>query len=173
MTESTIKQRQLQILDIFKNFNFFPKVSNALLKSYTERKGYDMLTAGEYEDHLYQYQHDERALVIVPKLLELLQRYQYTPDYIGDAEKARIKKENAELEMEMADICAQNGLEYREIDAMIKNFGEVLNAIFSNTAQRMNNMCGTVIATVAQEHFDNGLKVSELAKWYRERAGGN
>lgn len=170
MIEPEIKQPQLQILDILKNFNFFPKVSNALLKSYTERKGYEFLSAGEYTDHLYQYKHDERASVIIPKALAILQRFQYTPSYIGEKERQRIKVENEQLEVEIAKMCAEEGIEYQEVDSMIKNFAEEIGAMLNTSANRMNNMCGTVIATVAQEHFTPELKVKDLEAWYDERA---
>jgi hypothetical protein len=170
MTEPTIKQRQLQILDILKNFNFHPRVSSAVLESYCNRKGYEPITSGDYEDHLYQYQHDERARVIIPVILGVLQKYQYAGDYISDAERKRIKDENDALEVEIAKLCSENGIQYREIDIITSNFGEELSSTIKNAGTRMSNMCAVVISTIASDTFGKELTVKDMEEWHDQRS---
>jgi hypothetical protein len=162
--------RQIEILDIFKRFNFHPKVSNSVLKSYCDRMGYEFLSEGEYQDHMYQYYHDERAKVIIPLILQALQKYQYVPDYIGESKKRELREQNDAIEVEIAKICSDNGIQYREIDVMVKNFAGTIGHLIENAATRMNNMCGVVIATVAGEKFGESLVVKDLEKYHDEVA---
>jgi len=165
-----IKQRQLQILDILKNFNFYPRVSSAVLESYCNRKHYEPITAGDYEDHLYQYQHDERTRVLIPVILEVLQKYEYAGDYISDEEHKRIKAHNDALEVEIAKLCSENGIQYREIDIITGNFGEELSATIKNAGTRMSNMCSVVISTIAQDQFGKELTVKDMEEWHDQRS---
>lgn len=163
--------RQIEILDLMKNFSFHPKVSNAVLKTYCERKKIDFLGEGEYEDHLFQYQHDERAKVIVPQIIEALADYQYPMEYVGDEKREEVKKHNEEIEYKIAKICEDGGIYYREIDVITKNLAEIVGSTIEAAGTRMNNMCALVISTAAQEKFGEGLKVTDLAEFHRERAG--
>ena len=163
--------RQTEILDLLKNFNFHPRVSNAVLKSYCDRKGIDFLAEGEYQDHLFQYEHDQRAIELVPKILAKVAEYQYVPDYVSDKKKKEIKEANEKIQYDIAKICEDGGIFYREVDVLTKNLaGEVAQTI-ENAGTRINNMCSLVISVVAQEKFGDGLKVSDLAKFHRLKAG--
>lgn len=162
--------RNLQILNILEHFNFHPKVSNKVLEQYCTRMKYDFLSAGEYEDHLYQYQHDERAKVIVPLILAELTKFQYIPDYIGENKRKEMKESNDNIEYAISKICEDNGIQYREVDVLLKNFAQEIGTTIENAGTRINNMATLVISTVAQDKFGNDLKISELAKWHRERA---
>jgi hypothetical protein len=165
------KPRQLEILDIMQNFNFHKKVSSRVLQSYCDRKGYEFLGAGDYEDHVYQYEHDQRAKAIIPLVLAELQKFQYVEDYIGESKKEKVKEENGQIEFAIAKICEDHGLQYREIDVLIKNFGEEMNAITNNASTRMNNMCAIVISDVAQQKFGEVLTVKDLGDYHRKASG--
>ncbi|OGG65123.1 hypothetical protein A2Z56_02430 [Candidatus Kaiserbacteria bacterium RIFCSPHIGHO2_12_45_16] len=162
--------RQLEILDILKRFNFHPKVANSVLDSYCKRMGYEFLSEGAYQDHRYQYFHDQRAMVIIPLILQIIQKYQYIPDYVGETKKSEIKEQNEQLEVEIAEMCAANGIEYREIDVLIKNFASTIGATIEAAGTRMNNMCATAIATIAGDKFGDNLPVASLAAYYEEVA---
>lgn len=166
---SEIKQPQLQVLDVLTNFNFHPKVSGMVLRAYCERKGYEPLSENDYRDHLFQYQHDQRAKAIIPKIIELLAQYQYPEDYINSTKKEEIRKNNDALEQEIARICAENGVVWREVDSLLKEFGEVMNAMMTNTANRINNMCSRVVSTIAQDQFGEEMPVKSLEDWHEER----
>jgi len=62
-------------------------------------------------------------------------------------------------------------LQYREIDVLIKNFGEEMNAITNNASTRMNNMCAIVISDVAQQKFGEVLTVKDLGDYHRKASG--
>jgi hypothetical protein len=146
-------------------------VSNAVLKSYCDRKKIDFLSAGEYQDHLFQYQHDQRAIELVPKILAKVAEYQYIPDYISDKKKEEMRKANEALQYDIAKICEDGGIYYREVDVLTKNLAGEIGAVIETAGTRINNMCSLVISTVAQEKFGDGLKVADLAHFHRVKAG--
>lgn len=162
--------RQTEILEILQNFNFHPRVANSVLKSFCERKGYEFLSEGEYQDHLYQYQHDQRAMVIIPLILAAIQKYQYIPDYIGDAKKKEMKASNEAIEVEIARLCAENGIQYREIDVLTKNFAQELGSTIENAGTRMNNLCSLVVASIAQDVIGTDMLVKTMEEWHDNRA---
>lgn len=164
-------KRQLEVLDIMKNFNFHPKLSNPVLESYTKRKGYEFISAGEYQDHLYQYMHDQRCQELIPQILEALQSYHYVPDYVGETKKRQLRAENQELEMRISKLCEDAGISYREIDIVTKNFAAELGATIESAGTRMNNMCALVVSVVAQKQFGEHLLVKDLATYHREITG--
>lgn len=161
-----------RILAVLKAFNYAPKVSNMALKQFCERSGYGdyIIGEGEYQDYLFQYQHDVRVGVIVPQVLAILSKYQYQPDFIGEAEAKRIRTHNDDLEWEIAKVCEDAGIVYKEIDTVVKNISQVLSSIVDNAGNRMNNMASVVLATLAKDKFGEQLALSDLGTFYRERA---
>jgi len=161
------------IKKIFEHFNFAPKVSNTALKQYCERMKFDgVLTAGQYEDHLFQYQHDQRLKVVVPLILKALQGYEVVEDYISEKKRSALKKTNDSLEWEIATICEENGVVYREIDTVTESLAQLLSQIVTNAGNRMNNVAATVLAEVAKDKFGEDLKLSALSAFYKERKNG-
>lgn len=162
--------RQTEILEILQNFNFHPRVANSVLKSFCDRKGYEFLPEGEYQDHLYQYQHDQRATVIIPLILQAIQKYQYIPDYIGETKKKEMKTQNEAIEIEIAKLCSANGIQYREIDVLTKNFAQELGSTIENAGTRMSNMCALVISSIAQDVIGTDMSVKVMEDWHDNRA---
>lgn len=162
--------RQLEILEILQNFNFHPRVSNSVLKSFCNRKGFEFLSEGEYLDHLYQFQHDQRAGIIIPLILAEVQKFQYIPDYIGDSKKKDMKANNEAIEISIAKLCSENGIQYREIDVLTKNFAGELSAVIENAGNRMNNMCGVVISHIAQDVIGLDMTVKAMEDWHDNKA---
>lgn len=166
------KPRQLEILDIMQNFNFHKKVSPRVLKSYCDRKGYEFLASGEYEDHVYNYEHDQRAKVVVPLIIAELQKFQTIEDYIGDAKRAALKKENEQLEFNICRICEEQGVHYREINPLIKNLAAELSTLIENTATRMNNMGTAVLDHMSAHHFGRDYPlVADMGAYHRKASG--
>ena len=163
-------QKALEVLDILQHFSFHPHVSAKALQQYCERAGHEYLGEGEYQDHLFQYNHDQKSMVIIPLILQALLKYQYVPDYTSDAKKAELRGANQDIEFEIAKLCEDNDLQYREIDILIKNFAEDIGSTISNAGNRMNNMCTVAISNVAQETFGEALFVKDLAQFTRDRA---
>jgi hypothetical protein len=158
---------QLQIADILAHFNYHPKVSNKALEQYCTRKNFTFIAETDYEDHLFQYQHDQRALKIVPEVMKALLDYQYIPDYISKAKQQELKAKNEQIEMAITHICEENGLHYREVDVLIKNLASSVGAVITNASNRLNNMCALAISGVAKERFGKELKVKDLAEYLR------
>lgn len=174
MSEKNVPQsRELQVLDIMENFNFAPKVSNKALESYCQRKGFEFLPEGEYQDHIFQYQHDQRMVQIIPIIVGILAKYQFVPDYAGESKKKEIREHNDMLEFEIAEALEDNGIVYREVDTATKNLAAALGSLIENAGTRANNMCAQVISTVAVEKFGHDLKLSDLAEFHRSKTGAS
>ena len=165
-------QRALEILDILQHFKFHPHVSAKALQQYCERSGHEFLGEGEYQDHLFQYNHDQKSMRIIPLILQAMTKYQYIPDYTSEARKAELKKANEEIEFAIIELCSANDLQYREIDILIKNFAEDIGSTINNAGTRMNNMCARVVATVAQDTFGESMFIKDLSKFHDDRAKG-
>lgn len=164
----TTLSRPLQIADILAHFNYHKAVSNMALRQYCDRMKFDFLSEGQYQDNLFQYNHDRKALVIIPEILEALTEYQYIPDFISDSKRKELDSQNEVIEMKIATLCEDNGLTYREIDVLLKNFGAELQARLNNSANRLNNMCASAISHVAQEQFGDELSIKVLAEYQRK-----
>ena len=69
--------------------------------------------------------------------------------------------------MELCNLLETHGILYQEIDVIFKNLGSVLKALLDNAATRANNMCATMFAHTAKEHYGDPLTVKALGEGYR------
>jgi len=161
----------MQVRKVLEHFKFAPRVSNMALRQYCERMKFeDVLGEGDYMDNLFQFQHDQRVIAILPKLFTLVATYQYPQDYISDKAKAEIKEHNGDIEWKIAKLLEDEGIVYKEIDIITENLGDTIKGILTSGGNRLNNMCTTVLADLGRKKFGEALVVSDMAVYYREIA---
>lgn len=155
-----------QILEYFED----KQVSNAALKEYCNRQGLDLITESQYEDYIYQKEHDERVTKTLTGIFTELSQFKYIPTFISDSERRKLNENNEDIEWRIAKVLEDNDILYKEIDLLTKNLANAFHAIMENAGRRANNMCAVVLSTLAKEKFGDPLVLKPLADYYRAKA---
>src|SRR5215208_5834680 len=142
-------KRRQDIKAIVEAFRGQP-VTNDLLKAYCERHGYELLTEGEYQDWLFQYEHDERVAKALPAIFAELTKFQYTSEFAGDEERRKIREKNEAIEVKIAEIMEEQGVRYgKEVDVFTGNLGGALQGLMQNAGVRASNMGANTVFRIA------------------------
>lgn len=159
-------KRRLQIKDIVQTFR--GKVVNAkLLKEYCDRHQFELVTEGEFQDFLFQQEHDERVQKCLPAILAELSKFQQPGEWIGDDEREKINEQNEIIAVNICAILEDNGVLYNEIEILTKNIGNALQAIMEGAGRRASNMCAATFTHITKAKFDDPLTVKKLADYHR------
>lgn len=157
----TGKRRQ-EIKAIVEAFRGQP-VTNDLLKAFCERHGYELLTEGEYQDWLFQYEHDERVASALPAIFAELTKFQYTSEFAGDEERQKVREANEAIEVNIAQIMEEHGVRYgKEVDVFTGNLGGALQGIMSNAGVRASNMGANTLLRIAVDTLGQPLTLKKL-----------
>jgi hypothetical protein len=158
-------KRRQDIKAIVEAFRGQP-VTNDLLKAYCERHGYELLTEGEYQDWLFQYEHDERIVTALPAIFAELAKFQYTSEFAGDEERRKIREANEAIEVAIARIMEEHGVRYgKEVDVFTGNLGGALQGIMSNAGVRASNMGANTVLRIAIDILGEPLTLKKLAAY--------
>jgi hypothetical protein len=141
-------------------------VTNDLLKAYCERHGYERLTEGEYQDWLFQYEHDERVAKALPAIFAELTKFQYTSEFAGDEERRRIREENEAIEIRIAELMEEHGVRYgKEVDVFTGNLGGALQGLMQNAGVRASNMGANTLLKIAIDTLGQPLTLKKLVEY--------
>ena len=158
-----------QIKQILAHFKDKP-VTNAVLKEYCNLKHFDLIVMSQYDDYLFQQEHDERVTNALSHIFKELSQYKYIPTFISDGDKKTMNEANEDIEWKIAKVLEDNGILYREIDLLTKNLANSFQAIMENAGRRADNMCAVVLSTLAKEKFGDPLTLKPMAEYYRAKA---
>jgi|SRR3972149_11549162 len=161
--------KHLEIKKVLAHFKGKP-VNNNILTEYCNLYHLDLITEGDYEDYLFQQEHDERVEKTLPLIFAELSQFRYVPTFINDDEKREMNEANEDIEWKISKVLEDNGILYREIDLISKNLATAFQAMMENAGRRANNMCAVVLSTLAKEKFGDPLKLKDLASYYGEKA---
>ena len=158
-----------QIKNILARFRGKP-VTNNILAEYCNLNKFDLVVESQYEDYLFQQEHDERAQRALAGIFAELSHFRYVPTFISDTEKRALNEANEDIEWKIAKVLEDNGVLYKEIDLLTKNLGGALQAVIENAGRRANNMCAVVLSTLAKEKLGDPLSLTTISAYYREKA---
>lgn len=143
-------------------------VSPEVLTEYCNLKHYPPITMGEYEDYLFQYQHDARMAKIVPDIMSVLSNVKVAGMFDSDKSKETTNSDNMALAVEICNLLEIHNIEYREVDLITKNLSSLISAIFKSVDVRVGNMASTVLAETATAKFGEPLTIQKLGAAFRE-----
>lgn len=146
------------------------QVTQNLLDEFCKLKHFDPIVVSEYEDRLFQQEHDERVASALPDIFAELMKWQYIPTYISAGEDKKLREENEDIEWRIAKVLEDKGIQYKEIDTATKNIGNALQHIMTMAGNRASNMCVVVLATLAKDKFGDPLVLKPIAEFYRAKA---
>lgn len=145
-------------------------VNNTILKEHCNLNHFDFISEDQYEDYVFQQEHDERTAQALASIFAELSQFKYIPTFLSEDEKRTLNEANEDIEWKIAKVLEDNGILYREIDLVTKNLGNAFQAIMENAGRRANNMCAVVLSTLAKEKFGDSLILKHLADYYRSKA---
>lgn len=146
-------------------------VTNDALKAFCDRKKFMPILVGEYEDYLFQYEHDLRLATALPEILALLTKFRIVPELEKESVKKKIIKDNDDLSAEVAGVLENHGIVYREVDLLTRHIGGALDKIMQLANTRASNMCSAVMVDLAEEKFGKVLTIKAFAEAYRAKHG--
>lgn len=162
-----MKHEQIKkILEHFKG----KTVNNKILKEYCNLNHLDLITESQYEDYVFQQEHDDRATKTLAGIFAELSQFKYIPTFLSESEKKKINEANEDIEWKIAKVLEDNGILYKEIDLLTKNLANAFQAIMENAGRRANNMCAVVLSTLAKDKFGDPLSLKSLGGFYRAKA---
>ena len=166
-------QEDLKRGDFAKIVEFFrgKPVTNDVLKAFCERHKLPVVTAGQYEDYLFQYEHDERAAKAFPEIMAALATYRVAPELMDDEARKKIIEANDEIAAEICVILERHGVVYREVDLLTKHIGSALMAIMESANTRASNMCTSVMVDLSTEKFGKTLPLKAFGEAFRAKRG--
>ncbi len=134
---------------------------------YCERNKLGVVPAGYVEDYIYQMDFDKRISTVLPLVLNELAKFRYIPEYISDEKRKELAKGFDDIEIGIARILEENGIEFREVD-YIKNLGKNLSALLDNTYNRVSAEGAKVISTIAEEKLGKPLTIKGIMNGKRD-----
>ena len=80
------EQRRAEIKRIVEHFRG-KAISQNVLTEYCNLTKVEPIVVGDYKDYLYQVEHDDKILALVPRILKELQAIQYVPEFASANER--------------------------------------------------------------------------------------
>lgn len=146
------------LAETFKGKNFNDKV----VKSFCERSKIAVTDAGNVQDFIYQLDFDERMEKVVPLVFAELAKFQYQKEYISDEARAKVRKNNSDIAINIAKVVEDNKMLYTET-FILKSWVDVVTMILSESERRITNMGAKVLSEMAQEKLGTPLTLASLA----------
>lgn len=158
-----------QIKEVVEFFMGKP-VNNDVLAEFCNRRKFELVTMSQYEDYLFQYQHDKRASTIVPLVLAEMAKLQIPPELGTASERNAVFANNNMVELAISKIFEDNGIVYHEADTLAKNMGMMFQGVMSSVGNRVNNMGTATIIDIAEKVLGKPLTVEACARYFRKEA---
>lgn len=157
------------MLALIEHFKGKP-VNQDVLIEYCNLNKIGAISEGQYQDFLYQYNHDKRIEAIVPDILAAMQKYRPVPTLIEEAARNTLIDSNETISVEICSLMEKHGILYTEIDLICDSIGGHFKAMLYEAGVRANNMAATMLAHTAKEKYGDPLTVKVLGEAYRSIA---
>jgi hypothetical protein len=146
-------------------------VTNELLEAYCKRHGITpVLVMSQYEDYLFQYDHDERFTNVMPLLLEALSKLQQPPEFCSQEEHKAVVMNNNEVELRLAMILEENGILWSEATTLIGNFGILVSSAIERAKNSVKNMGEATMLHITEAQLGKPLTLKAAADYFRTEA---
>ena len=146
-------------------------VTNELLDAYCKRHHIEpVMVMSQYEDYIFQFQHDRRFTTVMPLLLNALQKLTQPEEFVSPEEHKKFMANNDMIELEMAKILEDNGILWDEAQGLISNFGILIAGVIERTKNRVKNMGEATMLHVTTEQLGKPLTLKALSTRFAEEA---
>jgi hypothetical protein len=163
------QERSEQVMVILERFRGKP-INQNVLNEFCNLYHLDAMTMNDYEDCLFQQEHDERVAKVIPAVFEILKSYKDVPTFAPKKERKAIIDANEDIEWQIAKVFEDCGVVKSELKIITGNFGSNLKMIIENAGERAVNMCDAVLREIGEDKFGVGLPIKPMAEFYRAKA---
>lgn len=154
--------------DIVQHFLGKPVSADALTE-YCNLKGYAPMTLGKLEEATLEWEHEQRAVRVIPLICAELAKWRYNRGIMTEDELRAANAENEKIETRICEILEDGGFVYQDIDVFTIMLINSFSSVFQRAGQRINNMCSAVMAEDAKEKYGKTIPVKALAEEHRRR----
>lgn len=160
-----------EILEIIKHFKGQKGVKDKALQEFCKRKGFQLISEGQYDDYLFAYNHDARLDSVMPDILMVLSKLRNVPEFASHKERQAIMDANEAVSIEIAMLMETHEILYTDIDLILGGLSGRFMGALQSAKQRVDNMCGAELVAVAEKTFGSPLTIKALAEHNRSRTG--
>jgi hypothetical protein len=157
-----------QMRDILEHFKYAKTVDSKILEEYCRRKKFKIISEGQYQDYLYQHEHDVMVEKSMPQILAILVKYKYEPTIITPTKLKEIREHNEKLEIDIANILEEAGIRYVEVSTVCNNLALAFKSMFEASGRLINNMAATVLSDLGKQKFGDDMPIKKMAEYHRE-----
>lgn len=158
-----------QIKEILAHFKGKPITQNVLTE-YCNLNHFDPIVMSQYEDCVFQQEHDERVAALMPALFAELSKYRDVPTFGTEKERKAIAEANGDIEWQIAKVLEDHGVIKGEISIITGNLAQAFKGIVENAGTRAKNMCDSVLNEIGEEKFGKNMPIKPMAEFYRAKA---
>ena len=159
-----------KIAEMLKSFKV-KLVTNDLLDAYCKRhKIVPSLVMSQYEDYLFQFEHDERFTKIMPLMMAALSGLRQPPEFCTPEEYKAVQDNNSKIENDLAGVLEENGILWEEGVQLLGNFGILLASCVERSKNGVKNMGEATMRHIAEQQLGTPLTIKMLTDYYRKVA---
>jgi hypothetical protein len=162
-------EKRAQIKEIIEFFRGKP-VNQEVLQEYCNRRKYEVIVLSDYEDMLFQYEHDERFTRVMPLLMTEMLKLKQPPEFATHAERKAVFDNNNAVELAMSKVLEDNDILYSEAETLLKNLGTMLQGVTTGASNRITNMGVATMLDIAEKQLGKPLKIKACAEYVRKEA---
>lgn len=152
-----------------KTIEFFegkPVNANVLIE-YANKHGYQPITPSQYEDYLFQKQHDERKQRVFTRVLAAFQGLKAIPELGSKAERDACFKANEEAEYAFIQALHDEGVLSREYDLIVDAIKRIFDEVTNGVKLRTQNMMASAFKVAAEEVIGaKDFTLKQLSDYY-------
>lgn len=123
---------------------------------------------GDYQDFLYQVEHDEKVLKLYPLILAELQKLRYAPEFSTEKERKEIREGNDEVRVNIVKLFEENAIAYRTVDTLGQELGRDIGQTVISAGQTAFNKALEVLLLIAREKFEGEFNMKHAADFAKE-----
>lgn len=158
-------EKKVEIRDIVEHFGD-QKITQDVLTSYCERKGYEQITLGTLDDYRYQVKYDVKMKELMPRILAL---FTENMKYVGEFDSESAVKEQNERDLAirvgLVKLLEEFEMPYRMAEHSMTEIGSTIKGIFDSAGMVASNKAAEVLAHMARERFGGEIHMGHIAKY--------
>ena len=161
------EQRREEISKIVAHFRGKAINQNVLLEFCNLNK-IEPIVLGDYQDFLYQIEHDEKVMSLYPLILAELQKLRYAPEFSTEKERKEIHKGNDDVRISITKLFEQNAIAYRTVDTLGQELGREIGQTVASAGTTAFNKALEVLLLIAKDKFGGEFNMKHAADFAEE-----
>lgn len=161
------EQRREEIAKIVEHFRGKP-INQNVLTEFCNKNKIEPIVIGDFQDFLYQTEHDEKVGKIYPLILAEVQKLVYIPEFASEAERKRMAKENDDVRVRITQIFEEHAIAYRTVDTLGQELGRDVGQVIASAGQTAFNKALEVLLLLAHERFGGDFNMKHAADFAKE-----